>query len=294
MATPAPATLYSLGGIVQWLDESLNNMLLSGVAGNVERITNAIWLPLELGVLIWMIFYGYLISTQQIQTPFGAALWNIVKVVLVVTILEANGFYQTQIMSAMLALPDELVSVVTGSPASARDTLADFHNSGLETATRLDERAPSGITKIALSVLFAIVAFFITIIYTLVTLIGLLMMTVAKVGMTLIVAIGPIFIAALLFEKTKEFFNFWLFQALYFALYGLVFSLVFGVVMGMLGYIQNILFGMTTAPEINILQIFAALFMVCLVAVFLLKLPSVIVSKVTNGASVEMPFIGRI
>ncbi|SHI11641.1 type IV secretion system protein [Pollutimonas bauzanensis] len=294
MAIPAPATLYSLGSIVQWIDESLNTMLINGVADNVERLTGAIWLPLELGVTIGLMTYGWMVAAQRIPTPYGEALVRIFRIVVVVAIIESGGFYQSQIMGAMLALPDGLMQAVTGEPASARDVLADFHNSGLETATRLDERAPSVLTEIGQSILFALVSLVITVIYTLVTIMGILMMSVAKVGMALIVMVGPLFIAALLFDHTKEFFKFWLQQALYFALYGTLFTLVFGLVMGMLGYVQNILLGMTTAAEINVLQILGVVILVAALAMFLMKLPSVIVGKITGGSPVDMPFIGQL
>ncbi|WP_167752800.1 type IV secretion system protein [Pusillimonas caeni] len=283
-----------MGAIVQWLDQMVNTMLLNSVATNLERITAAIWLPLELGVTIGLLFYGYLIATQQIPTPFGQALGNIVKVLIVVGLIESGGFYQTQIMGAMLSLPDGLMQVIMGGPGDARDILSEFHNSGLETATRLEERAPSFWTEMGRTVLFSLVSLAIVLMYTLVTVIGLLLMTVAKVGMALIVTVGPFFIAAALWEPTKEFFRYWLQQALYFAFYGMLFTSVFSIVMGMLSHIQAILVYMVGADEVNILQILAVIFLVSSVAIFLLKMPSVIVGKVTGGFSVDMPFIGKI
>lgn len=294
MALSPPATLYSMGGMVQWIDTSLNTMLLAGVAQNVQRVTEAIWLPLELAVTISLMLYGFLVATQRIPTPFGEALVKIFKIVFVVGILEAGGFYQTQIMAAMLALPDELMSVVTGNTTVARDVLADFHNSGLETATQLGDRAPGMLTEIGLSILFTIVSLLITIMYTLVTIIGILMMAVAKVGMALVVMVGPIFIAALLFEQTKKFFNLWAEQALYYSLYAALFTLMFALVMGMLGYIQGILLNMTQAPEINVFQILGAVIFIAVLSIFLLKLPSIITSKITGGVGINLPFVGNI
>lgn len=292
MAIPAPATLYSLGGIVQWVDESINTMLLNGIAGYVERITGAIWLPLEIGLMIGLMTYGWLVAAQVIPTPFGQAIVKIVKIVVVVAIIEAGGFYQTNIMGAMMELPDGFMQFVTGEPVIASEVLAEFNNSGLETATLLDERAPSILTQIGRSILFALVSFFITIIYTLVTIGGLLLMTAAKVGMALIVMLGPIFIAALLFEKTKGMFLNWLHQAAFFALFGTTFTLMFAVVMGMLGYIQSILLGMASAPEINILQILSAVIFVGMLSLFLLKLPGIVTAQVTGGKPIALPIIG--
>lgn len=294
MAIAPPATLYSLGGIVQWIDQALTTAFVIGVAGNIERLTHTIWLPLEVGVTIYLLFYGYLIATQQIPTPFGAALWRILKIILVVGIIEAGGFYQTHIAEAMLALPDEVVKSITGETTSAKDMLADFHNSGLETATKLEERMPDAFFDMFMSVLFAGVALLITIIYTIVTILGLVLMVIAKFGMAIVIMIGPIFISALLFDSTKELFQGWLRQAVYFSLYGLLFTLTFSLVMGMLGYVQTIILGMADADAINIFQILAVILIVSAMAMFLLKLPSMILRTITGGASIDLPFIGQI
>lgn len=286
--------LTSLGAIVQWLDQMVNTMLLNSVATNLERVTAAVWLPLEIGVTIGLLFYGYLIATQQIPTPFGKALGNVVKVVIVVGLIESGGLYQTKIMGTMLSLPDGLMQVITGSPGDARDILSEFHNSGLETATLLEERAPSFWTEMGRTVLFSLVSLAIVVLYTLVTIIGLLLMTVAKVGMALVVTVGPFFIAAALWEPTKAYFFNWLSQALYFAFYGMLFTAVFSIVMGMLSQIQAMMVYMVGSHEINILQIFAVILLVSSVAIFLLKLPSVIVGRITGGFSVDMPIIGRL
>lgn len=293
MAT-TPATLYSLSGIVEWIDTVITNTLVGLVAGTIERITEAIWLPLEIGVAIYLLFYGYLIATQQIPTPFGAALWRIVKIILVVGILETGGLYQTQIAEAMLALPDALMSAATGEPANAINVLSNFHLSGLETATKLEDRAPSMLTQLGRAILFSIVALSITVLYTLITILGLILTVVAKVGMAIVVMVGPIFIASTLFEATKEFFRMWTRQAVYFGLYGLLFTMTFGLVMGMLGYIQTILLGMTDADSINIFQILAIVKIIAVVSIFMFKLPSTVLTAVTGGQPVDLPFIGRI
>ncbi|AEC18855.1 TrwI3 protein [Pusillimonas sp. T7-7] len=294
MASVPIAQLSSLGEIVQWLDQTLENMLLAGVAGNVERITTGIWPFLEIGVSIGLLIYGYLIATQQIPTPFGKALGHIAKIALVVGILEAGGFYQTHIMGAMLALPDGFMELITGSPENARDWLAEFHNSGLETATRVEERAPDFWSDIGRTVLFAIVTVIIVLMYTLVTVLGLLLMAVAKAGMALMIMIGPLFIAAALWSKTRAFFMNWLYQTVYFALYGMLFTLVFSLVMGMLTHIQAIIFYMVGSEEINILQVMGVIILAIFVSIFLMKLPSVILSKATGGEAVDMPFLGRL
>lgn len=294
MSTAPPATLYSLGSIVQWIDDAVTSALVGGVATTIERIIEVIWLPLELGVSLYLLFYGYLIATQQIPTPFGAALWRIVKIIIIVGIISRGGLYQTAIAEAMIALPDGLMRAVTGQTSSAQDMLADFHNSGLETATRLEERAPSMLAQIGRSILFSIVSLAITVLYTIVTVLGLILNMVAKVGIAIVAMLGPIFIAFLLFESSKKYFMNWLNQALYFSLYGLLFTMTFVLVMNMLGYVQSILLRMTEADSVNIFQVFSVVLVIAVTSMFIFKLPSTILRAVTTGQSIDIPLIGRI
>lgn len=288
METPS-ISLDSFGNIVPWIDKTVSRVLLEKVAQNVETVIEAIWLPLELGVAIYLMFYGYLIATQQIPTPFGAALWKIVKIVMVVAIIEANGFYQTQIMEAMLHLPDDMMSIIAGAPRSMADALSEFQNTGIEISTRIEERSPEGLTEIFQTFLFTLVAFIIVVVYTWVTIIGLILMTVTKVGMAILVMFGPIFIAFLMFEKTKDLFYLWLRQGLYFSLYGVAFISVFTVVIGMLGYVQSIILHVITKEAINILQIMAIIILISSITIFLFKLPATIVAQITGGRSIGFP-----
>lgn len=289
-----PATLYSLGGIVQWIDESVNNAFVVGIAQNVQRVTEGIWPLLEICTLLSLLIYGFLVASQQISTPFGRALVNMVKIAFVVGLLETGGLYQTHIMGMMLALPNDMMSLIAGEPVSAVDSLTDFLNSSIETSTHIVERAPSMLTQLGKAILFMIVAAIMQFLYVMMTVIGLLMLMIAKVGMALIVTVGPFFIAFALFDQTKEFFKLWLQQAVFYGLYAAMFSIMFLTVMGMLGYIQQILLGMVQAAEINIFQIFAVLVLVGLVSIFLFKVPVAVTRKITQGFSINMPFIGDI
>src|SRR5699024_547477 len=59
------------------------------------------------------------------------------------------------------------------------------------------------------------------------------LMIVVKVGMALIVATGPLFIAALAFEPTKRLFDSWVSQALNFVFLALLIGLVFAFLLQM-------------------------------------------------------------
>src|SRR5690606_31785813 len=118
--------LRSLGEIVQWMNEMLDQMFVNGLAANVQRLTEAIWVPLAIGALIWMLVYGYLIATQQIQQPFGAGLRTIQKVLFIVGLIETGGLYQTGIANAMISLPDELRQAVIGSSSSGSEVLGHY------------------------------------------------------------------------------------------------------------------------------------------------------------------------
>src|SRR3546814_19156323 len=77
----------------------------------------------------------------------------------------------------------------------------------------------------------------------------MLVLITVKVGMGLVVVLGPFCILALLFEPTKQFFHSWLGQALYYAIYAGLFMVVFMFIMGMFGQLQQGLIDLSKADQ---------------------------------------------
>lgn len=264
MATTAVA-LTSLGEIANWIDQSVTTMLTGVITPMVASVTEKILPVVSVGLSIALIWYGWLMMSGAIRTPVLTAARRVVNIGVIVGIAGTGGLYQQQIAGAMLDLPSSVAQIFTGTLKTPSEMMDDAANKGAEIGTKIQERAPDGVSNIGRAFVFVVVALIITVISAIMSAIGMLVLITVKVGMGLVVVLGPLCILALLFEPTKDFFKAWLHQAMYYAVYAGLFMVVFMFIMGMFAMLQKGLLDLTKADQINIFSMLTALvfFMMC-------------------------------
>lgn len=295
MATGA-VTLVSLGEIANWIDQSVTTMLTDVITPMVASITEKILPVVAVGLSIALIWYGWAMMSGAIQTPVLAATRRIVKIGVIVGIAGSGGLYQQQIAGAMLALPSAMAQVFTGTAKTPSQIMDEAANTGAEIGTRVQDRAPDGISNIGRAFVFVVVSIIITVISAIMSAAGMMVLITVKTGMGLVVVLGPICILALLFERLEHLFLGWLRQAVYYALYGGLFMVVFMFIMGMFGMLQQGLLDLSQSNQINIFSMLTAIvfFMIC--SKFILDQVSTVTSTITGGSGggFSIPFLGRI
>lgn len=297
MAAPTTGVqLFSLGWIADWIDKSITKMLVDVVTPLVASVTEKIMPVVGLGMSIALIWYGWLIMNGTIQTPILAAVRKLVSIAVIVGFAGAGGLYQKQIAGVMLDLPTDVSKLFTGTLKTPAQIMDDAANNGTEISTRLQERAPTGIKNIGKAFVFVLIALIITIISSIMSAIGMIVLITVKLGMGLVVVLGPLCILALLFEWSKDFFRRWLQQVIYYAIYAGLFMLVFMFIMGMFGMLQQALLDTTSADQINIFGMLTALVFFMMCAKQMLAQVSTITAKISggDGGGVSVPFLGKI
>lgn len=288
--------LTSMGSIAQWMDSNVTNMFVNIVTPMVAKFTTSIMPVVSIGLSIALLWYGWLISSGAIQTPIFTALRRMVNIAIIVTIAGAGGFYQKHIAAVLLDLPTAMTNALTAKPTTPATIIDDVANKGSELSTKLNDRAPSGISKAARAFAFVLVAIVVTILSTVFGALGMVVLLTVKVGMGVCVVLGPLLILALLFEYTQTYFRQWLNQVLYFGIYAAAFTIVFTFVIQMFGMLQDALLGVATADQINIFGVMSMLlfFVLCAGAIF--RMVPEIVGALTGGRSsgVSVPFVGRL
>ena len=296
MATGA-VQLASLGGIATWMDASVTHMLEGIVAPMVSNATAAIWPFVTVGMTISLMWYGWLIASGAVATPILTALRKVVNIVFIVSIAGAGGLYQTELIGVMLDLPSAVTSLFTNEPSTPAELLDAAANNGAEVSTRLQERAPGTWSDASRAFAFVLVAAVITIISALLSAVGIIVLVAVETGMGLVVVIGPLCILALLFDVTKQYFNKWVNQVIFYAIYGALFVVVFGVIMSMFGMLQQGLLDTTSADEINIFSMLTAIIIFISSAAFIMaQVPSIAerISGAGGRGGISIPFIGKI
>ncbi|MDH0740364.1 MULTISPECIES: type IV secretion system protein [Achromobacter] len=295
MATTA-VSLASLGGIANWIDQSVTKMLTSVITPMVASVTAKLLPFVSVGLSVALVWYGWLICSGAIQTPVLHACRRVFNIAIIVSIAGTGGLYQKEIVGVMLELPTSVAKVFTGTVKTPSEMMDDAANNGAEIGTRLQERAPSGLKKIAQAFVFVVVSVIITIVSAVMSAIGMLVLITVKVGMGLVVVVGPFCILALLFDVTKEFFKSWLRQALYYSIYAGLFMVVFMFIMGMFGMLQQGLIDLTKADQINIFSMLTAIVFFMMCSKYMLEQVSTVAAKVTGGGGggISVPFLGKI
>ncbi|WP_181953215.1 type IV secretion system protein [Achromobacter kerstersii] len=289
--------LTSLGGIARWMDASVTNMLEGVIAPMVSNATAAVWPFVTAGMLITLMWYGWLIASSAIATSVYTVLRRVVNIAIITSIAGAGGLYQTEIVGVMLDLPSAMTSVLSKDPTTPAQLLDDAANNGAEISTRITDRSPNSVTSPARAFAFIVVSIIITVISALLSAVGIIVLVAVKAGMGLVVVLGPLCILALLFDFSKQYFNQWVNQALFYMIYGALFVVVFGIVMGMFGMLQQGLLDTTQADEINVFSMLTAIVIFISGAVFMIAQVPKIAERITGGSgggSVSIPLVGRI
>jgi type IV secretion system protein VirB6 len=253
-----------------FLDERLNVFLgdrLSSVIAVVEG-------PLRVALVLYVLLYGYAILRGAISEPVMDFAVRSVKLAFLYALATTAAYSSFVTQPLFVYLPNALTQAISGSGApnvgAAFDQFLAYAGYLSETIAREGS---------AFDLAPYIVAAAVLIIGALACALGFGIVMVAKLALALLVTLGPIFIAAALFDATRRYFFGWLSQAVnYLVLFALmiaIFQLVLSLVRDQWGAIEG------QDPMVGGL-IFIAL---CLLgAIFFLQTPA-IAAGVAGGAS---------
>src|SRR3954469_10462720 len=223
---------------IQIFDEFLREFeqpITAFVSNSVQNLAAAIDTPLRTAVTLWVVLYGIAILRGTIREPIMSFAWSAARVIVIVALATSASTFQTYVTGLFFeSLPKEIGNAIAGAglDTSSGAPFDRLLNKGIEVATKIYEQ--SGLTNIAPALIAAILM-----VFTAVS--GFLQFAVllyAKIGLAIVIALGPVFIALMLFEATRPFgaawtrqiANFVILQVLVVALVGLMLTTVSGYV----------------------------------------------------------------
>lgn len=202
---------------------------INGVLGDVvAQVEPVAWQCFTLYIILW----GFANYRGLVQTPIVDAIFRLVKIGMILAFALNVGRYQSLVVTNLTQLPDFLANLA-GS------------------ALPMDATTPSGILDASLSSFLEtgkaiwqvsgldnmggyIYAILIWIIGLIVCTYAAFLIALAKIMLSILLAFGPIFIACLIFDGTKRFFEAWLGQVINFAIVAMLTVAVLGFMMSML------------------------------------------------------------
>ena len=272
-----------------WVGAQFTTILSTYVLGVISALMTAI-VPIALVVMtLWVILYGWAVLRNEVSETVPSFVWKVTKIGLVLAFALQSGVYIANIADtadslamgvAKTFLPPAADPTTVISPYALLDKFNDdastqvadiLKDAGL---MRLDLLLAAGVFSIG-SVAFLCVALFVV--------------TLSKVLLAFVLAVGPLFVFCLAWKPTQRFFDSWLSMLLnaivltWFAFFALGLSDYMGVAMfkaiqdggGFLGANFNVLGDATRYCVLMILM-----------AIICFQAPS-LASALTGGAAVQ-------
>lgn len=272
-----------------WVGTQLDGILNAYVLGVVSALMKAIAPIALVAMTTWVLLYGWAILRNEVSETLPVFMWKVFKIGLVFAFALQAAFYMTNVADTANALamgvastflPDGVDPTTVTSPYALLDKFNDDASTQIAdimkeaSMFRLDLLLAAAIFSIG-SVIFLCIALFVV--------------TLSKLFLAFVIAVGPLFLLCLAWRPTQRFFDSWLSMVLnavvltWFAFFALGLSSFVGVSMfkaiqdggGFLGANFNVL---GEAVRYCVLMV--------LMAIICFQAPS-LASALTGGAAIQ-------
>ena len=215
------AMLPIVGPYLTRVDTALTGYFLDASS----RVAAAANTPFRAMVTLYIVLWGLAMWRGLIREPLSDGIARVLRIVLVGAFALSAGVYGPHVATAIYNTPGQLAAVITGGAVTPELVMDDAIGKGDEIArgyiALVSVTDPGGSFAAVLSALITWILTVVVVLY------GVALILLSKVALAIVLGLGPIFIALMLFDSTKRFFEGWLGQALN---YMFVFALVASVV----------------------------------------------------------------
>lgn len=272
-----------------WVGAQFNAILSTYVLGVASTLMAAIT-PIALtSMTLWVALYGWAVLRNEVSETVPTFFWKVFKIGLVLAFALQSGFYIANVAETADALATGVAT--TFLPAAADPmtitspyVLLDAFNDRASQLV-LDLLKDAGITRFDL-LLAAIVCSIGNVVFLCV---ALFVVTLSKLFLTFVIAVGPLFILCLAWRPTARFFDSWLSMVLnavvltWFAFFALGLSAYMG--QAMVRAVQDN--GGFLGPTFNVVgESLRYCIVMILMAIICFQAPS-LASALTGGAAVQ-------
>ena len=261
------------------LQSRLDSFLGDGVSNVIQQVEG----PLRAALLLYFILYGIAILRGVIDEPIMEGVMRMIKLAFVYSIATTVAYNDWVTDPLFRVLPNALTEAISGQATPSVGAAFDeyFSRGAILAQETFKTASPvnpgpylTGALVYLVTALTAAVGFGVTMI--------------AMIALSLVIALGPIFVACIVFESTRKFFVGWLSQCLN---YVLLFALIVTIFQMILSIIADEWGGLdgTAQPEAAAM-VFVAFSL--LGSIFFLATP-MIASGISGSASLAVKDFAR-
>jgi type IV secretion system protein VirB6 len=205
----------------------LNGMLSTYIGTNTAKIAMLITPAIATLATVYVMMWGYLHLTGKIEEPFAIGIKRIILLVVILGSALNLWLYNDLIVDTFFNSPGELAAGVIGAYDSV-GIIDQIIFSGGDAASLLIQKG--GIFNGDFS--YYLAGFCVYFIVGVTAIYAMFLLALSKIALSILLALGPLFIALLFFETTKRFFESWIAQLANYAFITLLTVMVSALMMG--------------------------------------------------------------
>lgn len=288
-----------IGDIYTRFDTVLNGFYEGAAAGISSYVIPIAWVLLGICMLIWC----YLVMEGKVSAPISDWLMKFVGFMVVLSIM-GNG-YLGWVAKPIFELPSELTMAMSKSTTSAPDLLGQVNEKVVDLVSAMFAAGSNLVKELAIGPAISLFLMGVLVIVAVYLLLAAALFSIifTKLGLSMILAVGPFFVLALVLPQTRHYFNAWLNTVLYFVFYHVftsLFILMFvGIVNSYVGSLNSALGGSTggggvmnmvanflgvRGSGLNVAAITIPILLISLAMFFMFLQIPVICSSLTSGS----------
>jgi len=200
-------------GFFQMFWAWLNQVLAGYIGSNTARVSAALEPAIVTLSTVYLMLWGYLHLTGRIEEPFGQGLKRIVVLAVVLGVALHLWLYNTVIVDSFYTAPAQLAAAVVGSNDPV-GTIDAIWQQGGAVAQQLWVKGGVFGSDFGYYLAGAVV----WLLMGLLCIYAMFLIALSSIACAVLLAIGPLFIALLLFDSTRRFFEAWIAQLATYAL----------------------------------------------------------------------------
>lgn len=205
----------------------LNGLLATYIGDNTARIAGILAPAILTAATVYVMIWGYLQLTGKIEEPFITGVKRIILLVVILGGALDLWLYNDLIVDTFFRAPGELAAGISGA-YDATGIVDQIIFSGGDAASLLIQKG--GIFNGDFS--YYLAGFAVYLIVGLTAIYTMFLLALSKIALSILLALGPLFIALLFFETTKRFFEAWIAQLANYAFVTILTVLVAALMMG--------------------------------------------------------------
>jgi type IV secretion system protein VirB6 len=185
----------------------LNGILAGYIADNTARIAAVLEPAIVTLAVIYVMVWGYMQLTGQIDEPFIAGIKRIITLAVILGCALQLWLYNSLIVDTFFNAPSQIGAVLVGA-FDPVDTVDQIIFEGGDAANLLLQKGGLLDGNFA----YYLAAFGVYFIVGLTAIYTMFLLALSRIALSVLLALGPLFIALLFFASTKRFFEAWLAQ----------------------------------------------------------------------------------